>query len=148
MFDRVTAEFGGLDILVNNAGTDVTAPIEEISIDAFDRVLSTNLLDVSGKTTLAQFGALVQGAALVVANDTGISHVAAGLGTPSVIVSCGSDPERWAPLDRRRHRVLAAPAPCRPCSHRICPTAHECATGTTVDDVLRIATELLETEHA
>jgi len=43
LFDRVEAEFGGLDILVNNAGTDVTAPIEEISVDAFDRVLSTNL---------------------------------------------------------------------------------------------------------
>jgi NAD(P)-dependent dehydrogenase (short-subunit alcohol dehydrogenase family) len=40
---RVEGEFGGLDILVNNAGTDITAPIEEISIDAFDRVLSTNL---------------------------------------------------------------------------------------------------------
>jgi NAD(P)-dependent dehydrogenase (short-subunit alcohol dehydrogenase family) len=42
-FDRVAREFGGLDILVNNAGTDVTAPIEEISVEAFDRVLSTNL---------------------------------------------------------------------------------------------------------
>ncbi len=32
-----------LDILVNNAGTDVTLPIEELSIEAFDRVLRTNL---------------------------------------------------------------------------------------------------------
>jgi NAD(P)-dependent dehydrogenase (short-subunit alcohol dehydrogenase family) len=42
-FDDVVAGFGGLDILVNNAGTDVTAPIDEISVEAFDRVLSTNL---------------------------------------------------------------------------------------------------------
>jgi NAD(P)-dependent dehydrogenase (short-subunit alcohol dehydrogenase family) len=42
-FDDVVARFGGLDILVNNAGTDVTAPIDEISVEAFDRVLSTNL---------------------------------------------------------------------------------------------------------
>lgn len=42
-FDRVVARYGGLDILVNNAGTDVTAPIDEISVEAFDRVLSTNL---------------------------------------------------------------------------------------------------------
>jgi ADP-heptose:LPS heptosyltransferase len=93
-------------------------------------------LDCTGRTTLGRFGALVQGAALVVANDTGISHVAAALATPSVIVSCGADPARWAPLDRARHRVLAAPAPCRPCAHRTCPTQHECATGTTVDAVL------------
>lgn len=43
LFERVTERFGGLDILVNNAGTDVTAPIDEISVEAFDRVLSTNL---------------------------------------------------------------------------------------------------------
>ena len=42
-FDRIVGELGGLDILVNNAGTDVTAPMDEISIEAFDRVLSTNL---------------------------------------------------------------------------------------------------------
>ncbi len=42
-FDRIVAELGGLDILVNNAGTDVTAPMDEISVEAFDRVLSTNL---------------------------------------------------------------------------------------------------------
>ena len=42
-FQRVVNDFGGLDILVNNAGTDVTAPIVEISVEAFDRVLSTNL---------------------------------------------------------------------------------------------------------
>lgn len=35
--------FGGLDVLVNNAGTDVTAPIDELSFEAWDRVLATNL---------------------------------------------------------------------------------------------------------
>jgi NAD(P)-dependent dehydrogenase (short-subunit alcohol dehydrogenase family) len=42
-FGRIVDDFGGLDILVNNAGTDVTASMEEISVEAFDRVLSTNL---------------------------------------------------------------------------------------------------------
>jgi ADP-heptose:LPS heptosyltransferase len=110
--------------------------------------MGTRPLDLAGRTTLGQFGALVQGAALVVANDTGISHVAAALGTPSVIVSCGADAQRWAPLDRARHRVLAADAPCRPCAHRVCPTAQECATATRVDDVLACAEGLLETADA
>jgi ADP-heptose:LPS heptosyltransferase len=114
-----------------------------------DRHMRAHPLDLAGRTSLGQLGALVQGAALVVANDTGISHLAAALGTPSVIVSSGADAERWAPLDHQRHRVLAAAAPCRPCSHRVCPTAHECATATTVDEVLRCADDLLpEPAHA
>jgi NAD(P)-dependent dehydrogenase (short-subunit alcohol dehydrogenase family) len=36
--------FGKLDILVNNAGTDVTASLDEVSIEAWTRVLETNLL--------------------------------------------------------------------------------------------------------
>jgi NAD(P)-dependent dehydrogenase (short-subunit alcohol dehydrogenase family) len=35
--------FGRLDILINNAGTDMTLPVEELSAEAFDRVLRTNL---------------------------------------------------------------------------------------------------------
>lgn len=35
--------FGRLDILINNAGTDVTLPVDELSVDEVDRVLDTNL---------------------------------------------------------------------------------------------------------
>lgn len=97
------------------------------------------VLDRVGQTTLWQLGALVERARLVVCNDTGISHVAAALGTPSVVVSCGADTARWAPLDRQRHRVLAAAMPCRPCAYRECPTAHECAQRIAVEDVVAAA---------
>lgn len=40
---RVIADYGRLDILVNNAGTDVTLPIEELSVKDWDRVLTVNL---------------------------------------------------------------------------------------------------------
>jgi ADP-heptose:LPS heptosyltransferase len=105
-------------------------------------------VDMTGRTTLWQLGGLVHGAAMVLANDTGISHIAAALRTPSIIVSCGSDPGRWAPLDRERHRVLAGPTPCRPCGYRDCPTAHECATATSADAVQRQAVDMLEAVHA
>jgi ADP-heptose:LPS heptosyltransferase len=54
-----------------------------------------------------------------------------------VVVSCGSDPARWAPLDRARHRVLAHPVSCRPCQHVTCPTEHECAQAIAADQVMR-----------
>jgi ADP-heptose:LPS heptosyltransferase len=82
----------------------------------------TNLV---GATNLGTLGALVARAALVVANDTGISHVAAALRTPSVIISTANNPARWAPVDCRRHRVL--------CS----------ASGVSADEVLRAAEQQL-----
>ncbi len=43
VIERILAEFGRLDVLINNAGIDVTAPIEELSVADFDRVVRVNL---------------------------------------------------------------------------------------------------------
>jgi NAD(P)-dependent dehydrogenase (short-subunit alcohol dehydrogenase family) len=40
---QVVADYGSIDILVNNAGTDVTLPLEELSVNDWDRVLTVNL---------------------------------------------------------------------------------------------------------
>ena len=84
-------------------------------------------------------GALIARARLVVANDTGVVHIAAALGTPSVVVSAGADVARWRALDHSRHTVLWAATPCRPCGHRSCPTAHECAHAVSAAHVSRAA---------
>ena len=43
LFERTKSEFGRLDILVNNAGTGVTAPIEETTLEMWQKTLDTNL---------------------------------------------------------------------------------------------------------
>ena len=35
--------FGRLDVLINNAGVDVTLPVDELSLDEWDRILAVNL---------------------------------------------------------------------------------------------------------
>jgi NAD(P)-dependent dehydrogenase (short-subunit alcohol dehydrogenase family) len=43
LFARVHAEFGRLDLLVNNAGAFDGGPLDELSVEAWDRVINTNL---------------------------------------------------------------------------------------------------------
>jgi ADP-heptose:LPS heptosyltransferase len=93
-------------------------------------------LDLAGRTTLGGLAALLSRARLLVANDTGLSHIAAATQTPSVIVACGSDPQRWAPLNCALHRVLWREIECRPCAHRECPIGHPCALGVSAREVL------------
>ena len=41
--DATLAKFGRIDILVNNAGVSWAAPVEEMTLEQWDKVLSTNL---------------------------------------------------------------------------------------------------------
>jgi ADP-heptose:LPS heptosyltransferase len=102
------------------------------------------LVDLAGRTHLGSMAALVRASRLLVCNDTGVSHIAAAMQTPSVVVACGSDTRRWAPLDRRRHRVLAASVPCRPCAYETCPIGHPCALAVTVPQVSAAARSQLQ----
>jgi ADP-heptose:LPS heptosyltransferase len=113
-------------------------------VDAVEHAMHMPALNLAGKTSLGAFATLIAHAGLIVCNDTGASHMAAAVGTPSVVVCCGSDPLRWAPLDRQRHRVLAHTIFCRPCMHQQCPIGHPCALNVSVDMVMEQANDLLE----
>lgn len=102
---------------------------------------------LAGKTTLGALAALVASARLVVCNDTGLSHVAAAMRTPSVVVASGSDTRRWAPLDHERHRVVADWPECRPCSFHTCPYGHPCALNVTAERVAALAHAHLQDLH-
>ncbi|KMQ80196.1 ADP-heptose--lipooligosaccharide heptosyltransferase II [Candidatus Burkholderia pumila] len=98
--------------------------------------VGAHALDLAGRTSLGALAALVARAKLIVCNDTGLSHVAAAMRTPSVVVASGSDTRRWAPLDHSRHRVIADWPECRPCSYRECPYEHECGRNVGVPAVI------------
>jgi len=132
----------GLQVLITGSAAEASLARDVMN------AMRYRALDYTGRTTLGTLAALVENARLVVANDTGMSHVAAAVRTPSVVISSGADAERWRPLDARRHRTLWQQVRCRPCSHVVCPTGHECALGVTVDAVVAEAERLLAWEQA
>jgi ADP-heptose:LPS heptosyltransferase len=85
-------------------GTLAEAPKTRVVVDA----VGDAALNVAGRTDLGSLAALLDGASLLICNDTGVSHLAAALRVPSVVISTGSNPARWAPIDRERHRVLCS----------------------------------------
>ncbi len=74
----------------------------EIAAVMNDGCIDAASLDLS----LGSLALLIRDARLLVCNDTGISHLASALAVPSVIVFTTTDPHRWAPLERVRHRAL------------------------------------------
>ena len=95
------------------------------------RTMRASAIDLAGMTDLGQFAAVISALDLLVTNDTGASHVAAATRTPSTVLFGPSRPERWAPLDRRRHQVIdAASCPGAP------PDGTAALQALSVDDVL------------
>jgi ADP-heptose:LPS heptosyltransferase len=115
---------------------------EQDLADAVVHAMRNPALSLAGKTSLWTLGALIERARLLVCNDTGVSHIAAALGTPSVVASLGADVARWAPLDHALHRVVWRDMACRPCAHPVCPHGHECAVELDVGKVATIALAL------
>ena len=60
-------------------------------------------INTAGQTTLGSLGVLVKNARALLSNCTGVSHIAAALQTPSIVISMDGEPLRWAPLNKKLH---------------------------------------------
>ena len=84
----------------------------------------SDLIDLTGKTSLGQLVALLAGAAVVVANDSGPMHIASALGRPMVTMFGPTNPIRTGPYERMdtvvRLDIVCSPCYSRRCSHRSC----------------------------
>ena len=95
------------------------------------------LVDLGGRTSLAETAAVLAGARALVAGNTGPAHLAAAVGTPVVSLFAPVVPAaRWAPYGVPHVLLGDQEAPCRGTRARVCPVpGHPCLTSVSAEDV-------------
>ena len=78
-------------LLVVVTGTENEKDITSQVID----YMQYEVVDLTGKTDLLLLGTLLHEASFLIANCTGVAHIAAAVNTPGVIISMDGEPERW-----------------------------------------------------
>ena len=91
--------------------------------DQVDALTDHRCMNLTGKTGLTEVIDLLSLADVVVANDSGLMHVAASLSRPLVVIYGSTSPE-FAPPLFDRVEILSLELPCSPCSKRECPLKH------------------------
>lgn len=124
----------------------IGAPDESAIGDAVVEAGGGSAVSVTGRTSLAQSAALVAGSALFVGNDSGLLHVAAAVGVPSIGLFGPTRPGRWAPRGDR-HVALRAVDHCEGCLpwHPRARCRHDgaCMKKITVEEVAAAAQRML-----
>ena len=124
-----------------------TAPEREL-IDAFISMYSGHAIDASDPGSLMRTAALLKRCNLLVSNDTGIMHLGAALGVPTVGLFGPNSPRYWAPVGPRATYVYDTKVPCSPCLNLYAdrwplgcthPEKGRCMLDITVDSVIMAA---------
>jgi ADP-heptose:LPS heptosyltransferase len=128
-----------------------TAP-ERPLIRAFIDQYSGHAVDASDSGSLAKTAALLQRCNLLVSNDTGIMHLAAAMGTPTVGLFGPNSPRYWAPIGSRATYVYQTKVACSPCLNLYAnrwplecanPVKSRCMLDIEVDSVLNAARRVI-----
>lgn len=90
----------GLSVVIT--GTQDEMPI----VEEVMKFMEHPAINAAGRTSLGAMGALLKDAFALISNCTGVSHVAAALKIPSVVISLDGEPERWGPLNKELHRTI------------------------------------------
>lgn len=100
------------------ASVAIAAPHENALLEnlSSEAAVEIETFDLS----LPQVTALASRSQLFVGNDSGIAHIAAAVGTPSVVIFGSSNTAHWRPWNRAAAEVVFEEMPCQPCHGYFC----------------------------
>ena len=97
----------------------IAAPHESAVLEKLLAELSVPILSFDD-LSLPEVTALAARSQLFVGNDSGIAHIAAAAGTPSVVIFGSSNIAHWRPWNRAAAEVVFEEMPCQPCHGYFC----------------------------
>ena len=112
------------------------SPMEQALTAALPAALPT--INLVGKTSILQLGALLERCAVCLTCDSGPMHIAAAVGTPTIALFGPTDPIRHRPYGTG-HTVIEKSVSCRPCYKRTChrkDLPHLCMKEISTDEVI------------
>ncbi|TET81996.1 lipopolysaccharide heptosyltransferase II [candidate division TA06 bacterium] len=116
---------------------------DDSTLNLEDTTLPDGVVDLCGKLTLTEAAYLLKRCVCLVSNDTGIAHVAAGVGTPVVSIFGSTSPEWTSPIGNK-NVVVYEKVECSPCFDRVCRFGHYgCLQNVGTDVVLDAVEEVL-----
>ncbi len=105
-----------------------------------------SILDFVGKTKLNETAAVISELDLFISGDTGLMHIACGVGTRTLSLFGAGIQNKWAPLGDD-HVAINKNEPCSPCTRfgytPKCPYGVRCLTEISVEEVRESAMQLL-----
>lgn len=117
-----------IPVMVGNGDVDVQRAAE---IEALMEIPPINLVN---HTNLPRLTHIVKNSCVVVGGDTGISHLAAALKVPVVMLMGPTDANRNGAY-RQMQNVIEVDRPCRGCWKRACPQNLDCLEYITTEQV-------------
>ncbi|MEQ9619262.1 MAG: glycosyltransferase family 9 protein [Deltaproteobacteria bacterium] len=142
-FARLSGELSaeGIGTVIVGGGADERDALRFKEIAGNEHVL-----DFTGKTSLMETASIISLLNLFVTGDTGLMHVAYGVGTPTVSLFGAGIQGKWAPPGDN-HIAINKRVPCSPCTKfgytPPCPYHVRCLSEITVEEVRESVIELL-----
>jgi len=131
--DKIQNE-SNTNVILVGAGDELEVSLEVAAKSNIKPIVLT------GKTDLAEVTAVLRVCDLLVSNDTGPAHIAAALGTKTLVIFGPTNPVTTQPWNSE---IIYKNVECSPCMLRDCPIDHRCMTRISPEEIFAKASLLI-----